>query len=413
MAKKSVFISFSGEMSRAAGTVLKSHLDDLFKNKVQIFHYELSASSGLFNKNIKNEIKKAKAFVPILTEKNSNAPWLMFEAGMAYMSLKEKQILPLHFMMEGTAVVNYPLIALHSYNYQIEVNSGKSLKDLFNQLIELIFNKEKKRKKYRQQMESIVDLCGRKLLEVAEKGKKGELDGLKTVEQAIIPIFYLQDLYPLKQNKTPEYLLTSLRNFVVQYVNSSWCQASPLQTADASHGETIVQVNQTRFATFVVFTDGTRVLFFNRRRPSNSSILNPRLDVFGAMDFENSSIAKKFSQSRKFFETAPVIDVKPLYGAAVEYITGTDEVIITNKESTAVMFGLAVYVKESDLDQAVEKNINNNEDGVLSLYALEDAAGFVNLTAKARLAVEHLLWSSAQQQDTSDKAAEKSKKGVR
>ena len=290
---------------------------------------------------------------------------------------------------------------------------AKAWSIFFNQLIELSFNKKKIRRKYYQQVGSIASLCEEKLKKLAEDSKKEAFSGLKTKEQAIIPIFYLQDLYPLKQNKTPEYLLTSLRNFVVQYVNSSWCQASPLQTADASHGETIVQVNQTRFATFVVFTDGTRVLFFNRRRPSNSSILNPRLDVFGAMDFENSSIAKKFSQSRKFFETAPVIDVKPLYGAAVEYITGTDEVITTNKESTAVMFGLAVYVKESDLDQAVEKNINNNEDGVLSLHALEDAAGFVNLTAKARLAVEHLLWSSAQQQDTSDKAAEKSKKGVR
>jgi hypothetical protein len=306
------------------------------------------------------------------------------------MSLKEKQILPLHFMMEGTAVVNYPLIALHSYNYQIEVNSGKSLKDLFNQLIELIFNKEKKRKKYRQQMESIVDLCGRKLLEVAEKGKKGELDGLKTVEQAMIPTFHFGELFKVKGNDGYKVrdVAKDLSGFVVHYVDSPWCRLSPVDKGDVTQSKTIVQVNQTRFATFVVFTDKKRILLFNRQR--DTTVKNPRLDVFGAMDFENSSIAKKFSQSRKFFETAPVIDVKPLYGAAVEYITGTDEVITTNKESTAVMFGLAVYVKESDLDQAVEKNINNNEDGVLSLHALEDAAGFVNLTAKARLAIEHL-----------------------
>ena len=131
MAKKSVFISFSGEMSRAAGTVLKSHLDDLFKHKVQVFHYELSASSGRFHKNIKSKIKKAKAFVPILTEKNSNAPWLMFEAGMAYMSLKAKQILPLCFTLKNTSVANYPLIGLHSYDYRTKADSGKGLVDFF------------------------------------------------------------------------------------------------------------------------------------------------------------------------------------------------------------------------------------------------------------------------------------------
>ena len=147
---------------------------------------------------------------------------------------------------------------------------------------------------------------------------------------------------------------------------------------------TNVILNGTRFSTFVCVTDKKNLLLFDREKnPKSYLVKNARLDVLGSMDFANSSLKNKLGSVAEI----DIEEITLIYGVALEDVIAEPEQNRQQK-STAVMLGMVVYVDEKRLQAAVEQAKNN----LLILYALQQAAGLVNLTAKARLAIEHLLW---------------------
>lgn len=407
MSKKSkrIFISFSGPLSREVAATLEKYLNAVFnhnspaignKESVKIFYYSTTATSGLFQKNIRKNIKHSDVFIPVVTEQNVESAWLLFELGIAYAQLKKNEILPFHFLLNKPLRKNHPMISLHSYLYSGTQNSLPDNRDvlgLFRQVVELICKKNSKKEnrtsKYYASILPNAQLCEKALADVHERYKHGQLNGLKTEQQLIFPTFHFGESL-VATEKTPKDVVIDFENFVQQYIEPQWIGAKPKKAGDDKQNgqETMVVVNQTRFSTFVVFTDGEYVLLYNRKE---NAVDNPRLDVFGSMEFENRSILEKLSGAQDFLNKAKIKQAKPLYGAAVESIANQNDPE-HSKSSTAVMFGMALFVSAKDLQLAVDLSFNNNADRSLSLHAIEKVCDMINLTAKARLAVKQLAW---------------------
>lgn len=144
----------------------------------------------------------------------------------------------------------------------------------------------------------------------------------------------------------------------------------------------------TRISTFIVITDGSRLLVLDRNKnEENQLVHNDGLDCYGAVKFHNplGSLLSKLpidfmSVTFKRFESIPGISLeqncKTLYQFKYPFRKESREI--------AIMLGFVVYVNKVDLGKGVN-DINRIID--LSCLSADDK----NLTAKTKLAVKHLL----------------------
>jgi hypothetical protein len=88
------FISWSGEHSRRAGLGLKSLLEDLFTDGVEVFMSEDIRPGEPWAGRLNDEIEHSDFGILCLTEDNFEAPWLLFEAGAIAKQLGSKRVVP-------------------------------------------------------------------------------------------------------------------------------------------------------------------------------------------------------------------------------------------------------------------------------------------------------------------------------
>jgi hypothetical protein len=95
-----VFISWSGNMSREIGGVLRDWLPKVLQF-IKPYFSEVDIGKGeQWLKNINKELKDTTAGIVCLTPDNINSPWLMFEAGAIFNKTSDTLICPILFNLK-------------------------------------------------------------------------------------------------------------------------------------------------------------------------------------------------------------------------------------------------------------------------------------------------------------------------
>lgn len=76
-----IFTSWSGDRSKAAALGLKSLLQDLFEEAVQVFVSEHITPGEAWAQRLGTELEQSEFGILCLTRDNWQSPWLLFEAG--------------------------------------------------------------------------------------------------------------------------------------------------------------------------------------------------------------------------------------------------------------------------------------------------------------------------------------------
>jgi len=89
-----VFISWSGERSKRAALGLKSLLDDMLGDTVNVFVSQHIKPGENWTRRLGEELDQSEYGVLCLTQENFQAPWLLFEAGAIAKKFGTAHIVP-------------------------------------------------------------------------------------------------------------------------------------------------------------------------------------------------------------------------------------------------------------------------------------------------------------------------------
>lgn len=118
-----VFISWSGEHSKAIASHLKMTLEGIFENETfSAFMSEKDIESGSewFN-TIKAHLIDSRCAIIVLTKENISAPWILFESGAMAVNYEEKRVIPLLFdvnIEENSPLSHYNHIRLSEDGFE-------------------------------------------------------------------------------------------------------------------------------------------------------------------------------------------------------------------------------------------------------------------------------------------------------
>ncbi len=89
-----IFTSWSGERSKAAALGLKSLLQDLFEETVQVFVSDHISPGEAWAQRLGIELEQSEFGILCLTQENFQAPWLLFEAGAIAKKFGTSRVVP-------------------------------------------------------------------------------------------------------------------------------------------------------------------------------------------------------------------------------------------------------------------------------------------------------------------------------
>lgn len=89
-----IFASWSGERSKAAALGLKSLLQDLFEDAVQVFVSDHISPGEAWAQRLGTELEQSEYGILCLTQENFQAPWLLFEAGAIAKKFGTSRVVP-------------------------------------------------------------------------------------------------------------------------------------------------------------------------------------------------------------------------------------------------------------------------------------------------------------------------------
>jgi TIR domain len=89
-----IFTSWSGDRSKAAALGLKSLLQDLFEEAVQVFVSEHITPGEAWAQRLGTELEQSEFGILCLTRDNWQSPWLLFEAGAIAKKFASSRVVP-------------------------------------------------------------------------------------------------------------------------------------------------------------------------------------------------------------------------------------------------------------------------------------------------------------------------------
>jgi hypothetical protein len=89
-----IFTSWSGERSKTAALGLKSLLQDLFEEAVQVFVSDHISPGEAWAQRLGTELEQSEFGILCLTQENCQAPWLLFEAGAIAKKFGTSRVVP-------------------------------------------------------------------------------------------------------------------------------------------------------------------------------------------------------------------------------------------------------------------------------------------------------------------------------
>lgn len=111
-----VFISWSGERSRAIAEVLRDWLPQVIQAVRPYFSPDDITKGTRWDGEIARALKESKLGIICLTSDNLNAPWIMFEAGAISKSMENSKVCPLLFGVGRSEVVG-PLLSFQAATF--------------------------------------------------------------------------------------------------------------------------------------------------------------------------------------------------------------------------------------------------------------------------------------------------------
>jgi hypothetical protein len=400
-----VFISFSGDDAASVGEILAEQISAIF-SKVDPYLSKEKMRAGSFKQHIQGNMKDTKVGIGIYTKDNFERPWLMFEAGyMSYSCELNDGIYIPYFFTRGIDKIESPIQDLHVYHYIFDGNDDDNRKQFIKVLLNLNEKLPTEKREKDATIKKAINNEWSKSLSVElhyvahliEKRVASERK-TKTIKSSynypVLPnSFATQRQFPIPHEnwshfspKTPADIEKCFKSILETQVPEA---IIALQTDEEKQLDNHrVMINHTRFSTFVAFTDGKKIVVFDRSKdPKSTNVTNMRFDMFGAVTFENRSIKNKI-KSKAFF-LAPIQKITPIFGVAVE---DNEDKKDEDIRETAVMFGFCIFMKESDLELAKQDLINEE----IKLFDISDLATMATMnpdcmTSKTRLAVSSLI----------------------
>jgi hypothetical protein len=89
-----IFLSWSGDRSKAAALGLKSLLESTFPEAVDVFISDHIDAGETWARRLENELEQSQFGVLCLTQDNFQAPWLLFEAGAIAKKFDSARVVP-------------------------------------------------------------------------------------------------------------------------------------------------------------------------------------------------------------------------------------------------------------------------------------------------------------------------------
>lgn len=105
-----VFLSWSGERSRAIAEVLKEWLPSVLQAIRPYFSPEDTTKGSRWASEIAKELEASRIALLVITPENQEAPWLLFEAGALSKNLDRSRVCPLLFGGMEPTDVKGPLV---------------------------------------------------------------------------------------------------------------------------------------------------------------------------------------------------------------------------------------------------------------------------------------------------------------
>ena len=111
-----VFISWSGERSRALAEVLRKWLPAVIQAVQPYYSPDDIVKGARWNTEIAKELESSRVGLICVTPENLDAPWLMFEAG-ALSKLGKSQVCPILFGVDPTDIKG-PLVQFQAAKFE-------------------------------------------------------------------------------------------------------------------------------------------------------------------------------------------------------------------------------------------------------------------------------------------------------
>jgi hypothetical protein len=89
-----IFTSWSGDRSKSAALGLKSLLQDLFEEAVQVFVSDHISPGEAWARRISTELDQSEFGILCMTQENFQSPWLLFEAGAIAKKFETSRVVP-------------------------------------------------------------------------------------------------------------------------------------------------------------------------------------------------------------------------------------------------------------------------------------------------------------------------------
>lgn len=115
-----VFLSWSGERSRAIADALKAWLPSVLQAVRPYFSPEDTAKGSRWSSEIAKELEASRVALLVITPENQEAPWLLFEAGALSKNLDRSKVCPLLFGGMEPTDVKGPLVQFQAAQFSKE-----------------------------------------------------------------------------------------------------------------------------------------------------------------------------------------------------------------------------------------------------------------------------------------------------
>lgn len=115
-----VFLSWSGERSRAIAEVLKGWLPSVLQAVKPYFSPEDTAKGSRWSAEIAKELEASRVALFIVTPENQQAPWLLFEAGALSKDVDRAKVCPLLFAGMTPTDLKGPLVQFQAAQFSEE-----------------------------------------------------------------------------------------------------------------------------------------------------------------------------------------------------------------------------------------------------------------------------------------------------
>jgi len=382
-----IFISWSKKYSGEIAKIMQDWLKEAFDSKISTFISSEGIGSGTdWYRKISDELDECELGVLILTPENINSPWIMYEAGALS---NKKAIIPILFERSSERVEG-PISKRNHITYSKEgfkkllidmndhINAGVSTKAL-NAFIETEWDNLKIK------IDPLVELAKIALPTIEREGLKNtKQDGVDLSTNSVFSVSRqtsvdtsISEVFPSNNLKVKD-IPDSLEKFAHENLDSDYCISETLNSGDI---QTRFMINRTRISNFISFTDGERIAFFDRKQSASNTMMvsNPKLDVFGAVHFENASMLGIKIKNTDFFEVT-VLSIDEIPGFAFE-----DNESNNLEKETVMMFGYSVKVSPEDLEKIIS---DTDKSKIYLKYVSEPMPK--SITAKAELAYKYI-----------------------